>query len=139
MRKKILLGLSRFHHIGEIGKGPIQTSTRTFKPVQFLEKTFTLTPFLEMRYQHFFLKKTGNDCKGSLVERDHTFIIRQGDIQVRPQKILFHLLQRIKVSSFWDSSVWRTKHPETSGRISSGKRRVFLIFHPSVAHTLRIQ
>lgn len=85
---------------------------------KFMER-LSFTPFLEIR-QKFILNKVVNSFRNDLlISFFHATLYNNVKIWLN-EKLLFHNWLKLKVSSFWDSSVWRCKHPETSGRNSSG-------------------
>jgi len=124
-----------FHHVGETSKGNEVLVGHVMVDTKFPHLNLRLTQFLEIRQKVFICEISGNLRQHCLVLCSKVVNI-QHYVKIGFEIHLRHIWYNLLVSSFWDSSVWRYFHPETSGSISSGKEQLCVIFHLNHAYSL---
>jgi len=124
-----------FHHVGETSKRNEVLVGHVIWTHKLFHGTLSLSQFLEIRQKDFVTKASGQIRQHSLVSCPEEVNIKH-NVKIGFEIHLRHIWYNLLVSSFWDSSVWRNFHPETSGSISSGKEQLCVIFHLNHAYSL---
>lgn len=118
---------SLLHQVQEVGKTKLKHGNSRFSSSGLTPWNivfFRMLKFEQLR-KHFLRKEQLNLFYRLLLSQ---FTFRKDpNVEIRFDKILLHKFGNFGVSSYWDSSAWRSKHPRTPRKRFFRIGLVFLI------------